>query len=62
MKPSIKEQLPKKIEQIENMIYPFLPEEKGLQKKVLTIQNLTILTYFDFKKSFPLDGPRGLWC
>ena len=24
MKPSIKEQLPKKIEQIENMIYPFL--------------------------------------
>ena len=27
---------------------------KWLQKKVLTIQNLTILTYFDFKKSFPL--------
>ena len=25
-----------------------------MQKKVLTIQNLTILTYFDFKKSFPL--------
>ena len=35
MKPSIKEQLPKKIEQIENMIYPFLPEEKGLQKTEL---------------------------
>ena len=33
MKPSIKEQLPMKIEQIENMIYPFLPEEKGERGK-----------------------------
>ena len=42
MKPSIKEQLPKKIEQIENMIYPFLPEEKGLQKTVLTAMNYSV--------------------
>ena len=33
MKPSIKEQLPKKIEQIENMIYPFLPEEKDCKRQ-----------------------------
>ena len=42
MMPSIKEQLPKKIEQIENMIYPFLPEEKGLQKTVLTAMNYSV--------------------
>ena len=40
MKPSIKEQLPKKIEQIENMIYPFLPEEKGLQKDSINCNEL----------------------
>lgn len=42
MKPSIKEQLPKKTEQIEKMIYPFLPEEKGLQKTVLTAMNYSV--------------------
>lgn len=40
--PSIKELLPKKIEQIENIIYPFLPEEKGLQKTVLTAMNYSV--------------------
>ena len=42
MMPSIKEQLSKKIEKIENMIYPFLPEEKGLQKTVLTAMNYSV--------------------
>lgn len=40
--PSIKELLPKKTEQIENIIYPFLPEEKGLQKTVLTAMNYSV--------------------
>ena len=39
---SIKELLPKKTEQIENIIYPFLPEEKGLQKTVLTAMNYSV--------------------
>ena len=39
---SIKEQLPKKTEQIEKRIYPFLPEEKGLQKTVLAAMNYSV--------------------
>lgn len=39
---SIKEQLPKKIEKIEEIITSFLPEEKGLQKTVLTAMNYSV--------------------
>lgn len=42
MKPLIKEQLLKKTKQIEESIYPFLPEEKGLQKTVLTAMNYSM--------------------
>lgn len=42
MNPSIKEQLSKKTEQIEKKIYPFLPEEKGLQKTVLAAMNYSV--------------------
>ena len=39
---SIKEQLLKKTEQIEKSIYPFLPEETGLQKTVLSAMNYSV--------------------
>ena len=39
---SIKEQLPKKVEKIEEIITSFLPEEKGLQKTVLTAMNYSV--------------------
>ena len=42
MMSSIKEQLPKKIEKIEEIITSFLPEEKGLQKTVLTAMNYSV--------------------
>lgn len=42
MTSSIKEQLLKKAEQIEKSIYPFLPEEKGLQKTVLSAMNYSM--------------------
>ena len=42
MNPSIKEQLSKKTEQIEKRIYPFLPEESGLQKTVLEAMNYSV--------------------
>lgn len=42
MTASIKEQLLKKAEQIENSIYPFLPEETGLQKTVLSAMNYSM--------------------
>lgn len=42
MNPSIKKQLSKKTEQIEKRIYPFLPEEKGLQKTVLEAMNYSV--------------------
>ena len=42
MMSSIKEQLPKKIEKIEESITSFLPEEKGLQKTVLTAMNYSV--------------------
>lgn len=42
MNPSIKEQLLKKTAQIEKRIYPFLPEESGLQKTVLEAMNYSV--------------------
>lgn len=42
MMSSIKEQLPKKVEKIEEIITSFLPEEKGLQKTVLTAMNYSV--------------------
>lgn len=42
MTSSIKEQLLKKTEQIEKSIYPFLPEETGLQKTVLSAMNYSV--------------------
>ena len=42
MKPSIKEQLSKKIEKIEQTIDFYLPEEKGLQKTVLSAMNYSV--------------------
>ena len=40
--PSIKEQLSKKIEKIEQTIDFYLPEEKGLQKTVLSAMNYSV--------------------
>ena len=42
MMPSIKEQLSKKIEKIEQTIDFYLPEEKGLQKTVLSAMNYSV--------------------
>lgn len=42
MKPSIKEQISEKTQQIEERIYPFLPEEKGPQKTVLAAMNYSV--------------------
>lgn len=42
MKLSIKEQIAEKTSQIEERIYPFLPEEKGMQKTVLCAMNYSV--------------------
>ncbi len=42
MMPSIKEQLSKKIEKIEQIIDFYLPEEKGLKKTVLSAMNYSV--------------------
>lgn len=42
MKLSIKEQIAEKASQIEERIYPFLPEETGLQKTVLSAMNYSV--------------------